>query len=374
MNADIVVLDGHTINPGDNPWTPIEGLGAVKIYDRTPPELTRTRAASAQVLLTSKVKIDAGMLQALPNLRYVGVMATGHDAIDVRAAGELGIPVSNVPGYCAPSVAQTAFGLLIELCTGVGEHDAAVKAGAWVASPDHTFTRRPVVELSGLTLGVVGWGRNGQAVARVAAAFGMKVIAYTPRLPIYSGDVSVGFVTLEQLFTRADAVVLCCPQTEENRRFVNRELLGKMKRSAYLVNVARGGLVDEQHLVDALREGRIAGAGLDVIAREPMTADSPLLSAPRCVLTPHLGWASVAARKRLMEMLASNLRAFLEGSPQNVVNAEWLRSRAAAASAPARPAMAARRRNRFLAWVTGGHRWEEREDPSLTQAELQLLK
>jgi glycerate dehydrogenase len=323
-NAKIVVLDGYTINPGDNPWDRLEALGDCTIYDRTPPEQKLERASDAEVLLLSKVKLDAATLNALPKLRYISMLATGYNNVDVAAAGALGIPVSNVPAYSTESVAQTTFALLLELTVNVGVHDAAVKAGEWIRCPDHSFWKTPVVELDGLTIGIVGYVVIGKAVARIAAAFGMRVIAYAPRIPQDPGLVPVSFVTLEELFASADVVTLNCPQTPENAGFVNARLLGCMKPTAYLINVARGGLVNEAELADALRAGQIAGAGLDVVAHEPMLAENPLLSAPNCIFTPHIAWASLAARRRLTGIVAGNVASFLDGSPINVVNGKYL--------------------------------------------------
>jgi glycerate dehydrogenase len=324
--ACIVILDGHTINPGDISWTPIESAGNCVVHERTPAALVAERCKDADVVLTSKVKLDSPTLQQLHRLKYIQVLATGYDNVDVASAGRRGIPVANVPGYAAQSVAQTAFGLLLELTVGIGMHDAAVKSGEWVRCPDHSFWKRPIVELAGLTLGILGYGANGRAIARIATAFGMQLIAYTPRLPAYAGPVSIGFVSLEQLFARSDVVVLCCPLTADNERFVNTRVLSMMKRTALLINVARGGLIDEHDLAAALNAGTIAGAGVDVIAHEPMRPDSPLRTAERCVFTPHIAWASVAARRRLIEMAAEDVRSFLAGSPQHVVNEGALRA------------------------------------------------
>jgi glycerate dehydrogenase len=320
----IVILDGHTINPGDNPWTPVENLGICAIYDRTPPELTVERAAEADIVLTSKVKLNAAILNALPKLRYISLLATGYNNIDVAAAGQLGIPVSNVPAYSTESVAQTAFALLLELAVQVGVHDAAVKAGEWTRCPDHSFWKTQITELDGLTLGIVGYGTIGRAVGRIGAAFGMRIIAYAPRIPQEAGPVPVRFVGLEELFSEADVVSLNCPQTSENTGFVNSRLLGLMKPSAFLINVARGGLVNEDDLAQALHNSRIAGAGLDVVAHEPMLAGNPLLSAPNCIFTPHIAWASLAARRRLMNIVAANVASYLGGTPNNVVNGQYL--------------------------------------------------
>lgn len=324
--ANIVILDGYTINPGDNPWSPLESLGNCTIYDRTPPALKLDRARDAEIILLSKVKLDAETLSALPKLKYISLLATGYNNVDVAAAGALGIPVSNVPAYSTESVAQTTFVLLLELAVNVAAHDAAVKAGEWIRCPDHSFCKTPIVELDGLTIGIVGYGVIGKAVARIAAAFGMRVIAYAPRILLDSGPVPVTFVPLEELFATADVVTLNCPQTEENTGFVNTGLLGVMKSSAFLINVARGGLINEGDLAHALRLGQIAGAALDVVAYEPMIAENPLLSAPNCIFTPHIAWASLAARRRLMGIVAANVTSFLGGSPLNVVNSQFLAS------------------------------------------------
>jgi glycerate dehydrogenase len=316
----IVILDGYTINPGDNPWAPLEALGECVIYDRTPAELVVEPARDAEIVLTSKAKITEAVMEALPKLRYISLLATGYNNVDVAAAARRGIPVSNVPAYSTESVAQTAFALLLELTTRVGLHDAAVKAGEWVSSPDHSFWKGSLVELDGLTMGIVGYGTIGRAVGRIAHAFGMKVIAFAPRIPADPGPVPVSFVPLEELFASSDVVSLNCPQTPENTGFVNSALLSGMKPSAFLLNVARGGLVNEADLADALNNGVIAGAGLDVVAVEPMLANNPLLKAKNVIFTPHIAWASLAARKRLMNIVAGNIASFLAGAPVNVVN------------------------------------------------------
>ena len=323
-STSIVILDGYTINPGDNPWSQIEELGDCTIYDRTPVEHKLERAGEAEILLLSKVKLDASALQALPKLKYISMLATGYNNVDVAAAGKLGIPVSNVPAYSTESVVQTTFALLLELAMHVGLHDTAVKSGEWVRCPDHAFWKTPLVELDGLTLGIVGFGTIGKAVARVASAFGMKVIAFAPRIPAETGSTPVRFVKIEELFASADVISLNCPQTSENTGFVNASLLGLMKPTAYLLNLARGGLVNESDLAYALHNGKIAGAGLDVVAYEPMLADNPLLTAPNCIITPHIAWASLAARRRLMDIVTANVAAFLAGSPINVVNGQYL--------------------------------------------------
>jgi glycerate dehydrogenase len=294
------------------------------VYDRTPPELKLERSADADIILTSKVKLDAPTLTALPRLKYVSLLATGYNNVDVAAAGARGIPVANVPAYSTESVAQTAFALLLELAIGAGRHDWAVKEGEWCACPDHAFWKQPLVELDGLTLGIIGYGTIGRALARIGVAFGMRIIAYAPRIPAEPGPVPVSFVELDELFRLADVVSLNCPQTADNANLVNARTLGLMKRSAFLLNLARGGLVHEADLAAALRDGVIAGAGLDVVAVEPMVPDNPLLTAPNCVITPHIAWASLAARKRLMAILAANVDSFLKGAPISVVNRQFL--------------------------------------------------
>lgn len=323
--STIVILDGYTVNPGDNPWDSLKALGRCSVYDRTADELTLERAKSADILLVSKVRLDEAVLEALPNLKYISMLATGYNNVDVAAAGKRGIPVSNVPAYSSESVVQATFALLLELAMHAGLHDTSVKAGEWVACPDFAYWKTPLLELSGLTLGIVGYGAIGRGVARVAAAFGMQVIAYAPRIPQDAGSVPVRFVELEELFATADVVSLHCPQTPDNGGFVNARLLGMMKSSALFLNLARGGLVNEADLAQALHDGRIAGAGLDVVAREPMVSDNPLLHAPNCIFTPHIAWASLAARKRLMAIVTANVAAFLAGAPINVVNRQFLK-------------------------------------------------
>ena len=320
LKPEIVILDGYTINPGDNPWNTLEELGNCTIYDRTPAELKLERASDAEIILLSKVKLDEATLDRLPKLKYISMLATGYNNVDVAAAARRGIPVSNIPAYSTASVVQTTFALLLELTTHVGLHDASVKAGEWISCPDHAYWKTPLLELDGLTLGIIGYGTIGQAVAKVGAAFGMNIIAYAPRIPQDTSCVPVRFAPLEELFSTADVISLNCPQTPENTGFVNVRMLGLMKQSAFLLNLGRGGLVNESDLAQALHNGQIAGAGLDVLANEPMRADTPLRDAPNCIFTPHIAWASIAARKRLMAVVTANVAAYLAGAPINVVN------------------------------------------------------
>jgi len=314
----IVVLDGYAANPGDLDWAPLAGLGTLTVFERTPAALTVERAAGAEALLTNKVLLGAAELAALPELRYIGVLATGYNVVDTAAASARDIVVTNVPAYSTPSVAQHVFALLLELTRGAGRHAALVRAGRWSAAPDFSFWEGPQVELAGLTIGIVGFGAIGQAVARIALAFGMRVLVQTRRPdPVAWPEMS--FVDLDRLFTETDVVSLHCPLSEETRAMVNAARLAQMKPTAYLINTGRGPLVDEVALTAALHAGQIAGAGLDVLSQEPPRATNPLLAAPNCVITPHLAWATAAARQRLLATAVANLQAFLAGQPQNRV-------------------------------------------------------
>ncbi len=320
----IVVLDGYTLNPGDNPWDEVATLGELTVYDRTPAELIVERARGAEIVLTNKTPLSAATLEQLPGLRFIAELATGYDNIDVAAAGRHGIPVANVPEYSTPSVAQHTLALLLELCNRVGEHAAAVKEGEWCRSPDFSFWRAGLVELAGLRLGIVGLGRIGGQVGAIAHALGMEVLAYKRTRREAPAGLPVNWLGLPELFAAADVVTLHCPLTPENRGFVDQRLLGTMKRGAFLINTARGALVNEADLATALNEGVIAGAALDVVSREPIAPDNPLLGARNCLITPHLAWASLAARRRLMVTVAGNIRAFITGTPANVVNGMYL--------------------------------------------------
>jgi len=320
----IVVLDGHTLNPGDNPWDEVAALGDLAVFDRTPVERVVERGGDADIILTNKTPLAAATLAQLPRLRLIAEMATGHDNIDAAAAGRLGIPVVNVPEYSSVSVAQHAMALLLELTNRVGEHAAAVREGEWSRAPDFSFWRHELVGLAGLRLGIVGLGRIGGRLAAIAHAFGMEILACNPLHRQAPEGIPVTWLELPELFAGADAVSLHCPLTPDNRGFVDRGLLGTMKRSAFLVNTARGALVNEADLAAALNDGIIAGAALDVVSREPISPDNPLLAARNCLITPHLAWASLAARRRLMAATAGNIRAFLSGEPVNVVNGGYL--------------------------------------------------
>lgn len=314
----IVVLDGHTLNPGDLSWEALEVLGRVTVYDRTSPELVLQRSQGAQALLTNKTVLVGETIRNLPDLKYIGVTATGYNVLDLQAARECEITVTNVPAYGTRSVAQMTIALLLELAHHAGEHSRTVREGGWSSSLDFSFWNYPLVELDGLIMGIVGFGSIGQAVARIARALGMEVIVNTRR-PDSDAFPDVDFVDLDTLFNRSDVVSLHCPLTTETEGFVNPSRLGLMKETAYLINTARGPLVDEPALIDALNGGSIAGAALDVLSTEPPAMDNPLLSAKNCIITPHIAWATRASRGRLMEAAVGNLKAFVEGKPENVV-------------------------------------------------------
>lgn len=313
----IVVLDGHAANPGDLSWDALAALGELTVYPRTGPDKVIERAAEAEAVLTNKTPLPAGAIEHLPDLAYIGVLATGTNVVELDAVRRRGIRVTNVPGYSTPSVAQAVFALLLELTNNVGHHARTVREGRWAASEDFAYWDTPIQELAGETMGVVGYGAIGKRVAAIAAAFGMNVIAHT-RSPIPEGEIARP-ADLETLLAESDVVSLHCPLTPETAELIDAERLGRMKPTTILINSGRGRLVDEQALADALNEGRIAGAGLDVLSSEPPTADNPLLRAANCVITPHQAWASQASRRRLLDEAAANLRAFVNRTERNVV-------------------------------------------------------
>ncbi len=316
----LVVLDGYTLNPGDNPWDDLARLGELTVHDRTPPAQVVERAAGAEIVLTNKTVIDASALAQLPMLRLIAVLATGYNVVDVAAARGRGITVSNVPEYGSADVAQHTLALLLELCHRVGDHSRAVGDGAWSRAPDFCFWLTPPRSLEGQTMGIVGFGRIGRQVAHLARALGMRVLASSRLERPSGGSPPDGWRTIPDLFAESDVISLHCPLTDDNAGFVNAALLARVRPGALLINAARGGLVDEAALAAALDSGRLAGAALDVLSREPPPPDHPLLHARNCVITPHIGWASLAARRRLMAASVNNVRAFLAGKPVNVVN------------------------------------------------------
>jgi glycerate dehydrogenase len=314
----IVVLDGFTLNPGDLDWAELQSLGECAIYDRTSPSELAGRAAEAEILLTNKTQLSGGDIQGLPRLKYIGVLATGTNVVDLAAARARGIPVTNVPTYGTRSVAQMTFALLLELAHHTGHHAQTVREGRWTRSVEWCYWDFPLVELEGLTMGIVGFGRIGGAVAELAAAFGLKVLACDPTAG--AAPPFVRLVELDTLFRESDIVSLHCPLTPQTAGLVNASRLALMKPASFLLNTSRGPLVDEVALAEALNSGRIAGAAMDVLAVEPPPAGNPLLTARNCIITPHLAWATRAARSRLMKIAVENVRAFLRGKPQNVVN------------------------------------------------------
>lgn len=314
----IVVLDGFSVNPGDMTWGELETLGDVTIYDRTAAADVVERCRGAQIVLTNKVAITDAEMAQLPDLRMIGILATGYNIVDTAAARRRGITVSNVPGYSTQSVAQQAIALLLTITNHVEEYSMENREGRWSRCRDFCYWMHPLTELDGKTIGIVGYGHIGRAVARIAAALGMKVAVCSSRpqeeLP------EVVKMDLDELFSKSDVVSLHCPLTSENARMVNRERLALMKPTAILINTARGGLIDEQALADALDSGRIYAAGLDVMTQEPPKEDNPLLGARNCFITPHIAWATVEARRRLVDIVTGNVKNFLAGKPSNVVN------------------------------------------------------
>jgi glycerate dehydrogenase len=322
----IVILDGFTANPGDLSWAEIEALGACVRFDRTAADEVVARAAEAEILLTNKTPLTAETIAALPQLKLISVLATGVNVVDLEAAQARGIVVCNVPAYSTSGVAQAMFSLLLELTNRTGHHDRTVHAGRWSAGPDFCYWDGTLEELAGLSLGLVGYGQIGAAVGRIGRAFGMRLLVNRRRgNEVLAGDGSeaeaVEVVDLERLLRESDVVTLHCPLTPQTHELINAATLALMKSTAYLINTSRGGLVNEADLAAALHAGRIAGAGLDVLSVEPPPPDHPLLSAPRCVITPHIAWATRSSRRRLLAITAANIAAFRAGSPQNRVPA-----------------------------------------------------
>ena len=320
---NIVVLDGYTLNPGDLSWEGLERLGSCEVFDRTPAAQVVERAKEADIVLTNKTVLDREIIGKLPRLRYIGVLATGYNVVDLEAAREHGAAVTNVPAYSTASVAQMVFALLLELSSQVGHHADQVRRGRWSQSPDFCFWEKPLIELEGRTLGIVGFGQIGRRVARLAEGFGMHVLAQTRNPDRYKGNLQnarIEFVELVELLRRSDVVSLHCPLTSETEGLIDAERLALMKPTAFLINTGRGPLVDETALAAALNAKRLGGAGLDVLSQEPPPADNPLLNAENCIITPHVAWATRESRERLMTAAVDNVRAFLEGKPKNVVS------------------------------------------------------
>jgi glycerate dehydrogenase len=316
----IVVLDGFTLNPGDNPWDPVAKHGELTVFDRTADEEVAERCAGADIVLTNKTKLTAKTLAQLTGLKLICVLATGFNVVDLETSVQLGIPVVNVPEYGSNSVAQHAMALLLELTNKVGCYDQAVKRGEWSRSRDFTLMNDPLTELHGKSMGIIGLGRIGGSFAAIAHAMGMEIKAFNPRHREAPVGVPVEWLSLEDLLRVSDVVSLHCPLADDNHGLVNAARLALMRPHAFLINTSRGGLINERDLADALNNGVIAGAAVDVAAHEPIPPESPLLTARNCIITPHIAWATLAARQRLMATTGENIKAFLAGAPQNVVN------------------------------------------------------
>jgi len=316
----IVVLDAYALNPGDISWDSLQKLGDVRLYDRTPADQVLERSKGADVLLSNKTPISAAVINQLPDLKYIGVLATGYNVIDVEAANKKGIIVTNVPGYGTTSVVQLTFALLLELTQRVQRHSDSVMNGDWARSADFCYWNYPLVELAGKTIGIIGYGSIGQKVGDVATAFGMNIIGNSRTRTDQSERKNFRWADIPELLEQSDVVSIHCPLFPETRGLINSENLKRMKSTAYLLNTSRGPIIVDEDLADALNNGIIAGAGIDVLSAEPPQADNPLFKAKNCIITPHIAWATKEARVRLMDSVAANLSAFLNGSPVNVVN------------------------------------------------------
>ena len=318
---ELVILDGYTENPGDLSWDAMEALAPLTVYDRTPKnteEIVR-RIGQAELVITNKTPLTAEILERCPQIRYIGLLSTGYNIVDCAAAKVRGIPVTNIPAYGTDAVAQAAAALLLEITNRVGHHSDAVRSGRWSASEDFCFWDHPLMELAGKTLGIIGFGRIGQAMGRIGRALGMEVLAAGSR-PTEAGAAIAQYVELDELYARADVISLHCPLFPENERMINKNAIAKMKDGVILLNTGRGQLICEPALAEALHNGKVRAAGLDVLSQEPPAADNPLLTAPNCFITPHIAWAAKESRQRLMDTAVENLHAFLSGTPQNVVN------------------------------------------------------
>lgn len=314
----IVVLDGYAANPGDLSWNDVKALGECDIYDRTSPDEVLVRAANAEILLTNKVEITSEIIDALPHLKYIGVLATGFNIIDIEAAKKRGIIVTNIPSYSTPSVSQMVFAHLLNIAQQVQHHSEEVRSGRWSKGPDFCFWDTPLIELQGKKIGIVGLGHTGYATARIAVGFGMEIYAYTSKSS-FQLPPEIKKMELDELFTACDVISLHCPLTESTREMVNAHRLSLMKPTSILINTGRGPLINEKDLADALNAGKIYAAGLDVLSQEPPRADNPLLSARNCYITPHIAWASSESRQRLQHIMIENIKAYINGKPVNNV-------------------------------------------------------
>lgn len=316
----IVILDGYTINPGDLSWSRLGQYGELTVYEGTPAELIASRIGDAEVVMTSKCVLTAEVLSQCPNLAWIGILATGINMVDLEYAASRGIPVANIPAYSTDSVAQFTFSLLLEICNRVGVHDRAVHSGQWQSSKDFCFRLTPQMELAGKTIGVIGFGNIGKRVAKMAEAFGMKVlIASSYPDPAFATE-NISFASLEKLLSSSDVISLHCPLTENNRGMINRETISKMKDGAILLNTSRGPLINEEDLASALKSGKVFAAGLDVLSVEPPRDGNPLIGLPNCVITPHIAWITKESRVRLIDTAVANLESYLSGENANCVN------------------------------------------------------
>lgn len=319
LDTKIVILDGYTLNPGDLRWSELEKLGECTIYDRTPEQLIVERAQHADVIFTNKTVLKDETLKQLPNLKYIGVLATGYDVVDINSATSQNITLTNVPGYSAPSVAQAVFSLILATANRVSEHNGSVKRGDWCKNEDFCYQKAPLSELSEKTLGIVGFGSIGKNVAKIGKAFGMRIVAHTRTIPEGQSS-TVEFVALDDLLFQSDYISLHCPLTEKTFHLINKETLAQMAPQAHLINTSRGPLINEADLAVALQTGVIAGAALDVLAQEPPNKDNPLLALTNCIITPHIAWATKEARTRLLDIATNNLFSYLSGETINQVN------------------------------------------------------
>ena len=331
----LVVLDGYTVNPGDNPWDKLAELGDLTVYDRTGSEDIIARAQDADVVITNKTPLRAETIDKLPRLRCIGILATGYDVVDAAYAGKKGIPVMNVVQYGADAVAQHAMALLLELCRRPAAHDASIRAGQWSECPDFCYWLSPQIELTGLTMGIIGFGAIGRRVGALAHAFGMKVLAASARMSgaeakeraktAADPGFPVEYTDLDELYARADVISLHCPLSEQTHHLIDASSLARMKDGALLLNVARGPLLDEEAVASALQSGKLGGLGADVVSEEPIRPSNALLAAPNAILTPHIAWAGLKARQNIVSLLAASIASWLAGSPRSLVNAEQLR-------------------------------------------------
>ena len=321
----IVVLDGYTLNPGDITWEGLEKLGELKVYDRTSydcseEELIIERVGNAEVVFTNKTPLSKNALKKMPNLKFIGVLATGFNIVDVDAAKELGIVVTNIPTYGTEAVSQMAIALLLEICHHVGEHSQSVKCGAWSSNIDWCYWNYPLIELAGKTMGIIGYGRIGQGPGRIAQAMGMNVLAYDQYKNQELESDTMKYVELDELIAKSDVISLHCPLFESTKGIINKNTISKMKDGVKIINNSRGPLVVEEDLAEALNSGKVGAAALDVVSTEPIKMDNPLLKAKNCIITPHISWAPKESRERLMNIAVENLSQFLKGNPINVVN------------------------------------------------------